>query len=185
MFSAQLQVLAASAADLNILVPSLLTVRFLNADGSVSFEEQEQAYGITAGVTEAVVDSVAEAAMPDNRYVYSGTAVTLPFMVFSITNPSATVSLSGTAYLFDAGGGIAAQATIPAIPPGGAVGYLLIGRSPGDTLGLFPSSTVFPLSSTDSTGTYHGAFAVELNNPGIFLAQQFNGFAMLNLVVFP
>jgi len=186
MFSAQFQVLASSASDLEILVPPLLTVRFLNSNGSVSFEEQEQAYATTAGVTGAIIDSVAEAATAATRYQYNASgALTLPFTVFSVTNPSSTGSLAGTAYLYDFNGNVIDTAPLPTLPPGAAAGYLLFGRSAGDTLGLFPYNTPLPVSSTDSTGVFHGALAVVFSSgEGIFLAQQFNGYAMLNLVIF-
>jgi hypothetical protein len=183
MFSWQLQVLGASAADLEKLPPLLLTVRFLNPDGSVSFEEQETAVSATPTASVFAV-GLAEAAAPANRYVYSGTAVTLPFNVFSVTNPSTSQSIAGTAYLYGQGGTIVAQTAIPAIPPLGAVGYLLVGRFPGDTLGLFPSSTVIPVPSGDTTGVFYGELVVAFNAPAAFLAQSFDGYAMLNLVIF-
>jgi hypothetical protein len=69
---------------------------------------------------------------------------------------------------------------IPAIPVNGAAGYLVVGRTPGDPLGLFPSSTVLP-SLND--GNFHGTMIVNMSGPNITLAQEFNGNAMLNLLV--
>lgn len=184
MFSAQFQVLASSASDLQLLPPALLTVRFLDSNGNVTWEEQETAVSSTPTGTEFVVD-VAEGATPATRYVYSGSAVTYPFMALSVTNPSATIALAGTAYLYDTSGNIFAKTAIPAIPPSGAAGYLLIGRTPGDTLGLFPSSTVLPLTAGNTTGIYISALAVVFDAPAIFLGQDYDGDAMLNLVVYP
>lgn len=73
-----------------------------------------------------------------------------------------------------------ASATIPQIPIGGAAGYLVIGRTPGDALGLLPSSTVLPAGSD---GIFHGTLVVNMNGPNIVLAQEYNGSAMLNLLV--
>jgi hypothetical protein len=58
----------------------------------------------------------------------------------------------------------------------------LIGRFPGDSLGLFPSTTVLP--EADSQGVFHGVLLATFNGPAIFLAQEFNGNAMLNLIIF-
>ena len=79
-----------------------------------------------------------------------------------------------------------ATAPIPAIPPGGAAGYLVIGRAPGDPLGLFPSNTVLPAGAD---GVFHGTLVVGMNGLSasgqcIVLAQEYNGNTMLNLPVF-
>jgi hypothetical protein len=72
------------------------------------------------------------------------------------------------------------------IPPDGAAGYLLIGRTPGDPLGLFPSTTALPASAD---GLFHGT--LELGTTGqtasgacIVLVQEYNGYSMVNLPVF-
>ncbi len=183
MFSAQFQVLASSAADLNMLVPPLLTIRFLDGNGIVTNEEQETALGANPTATEFVIDGVAEGATAADRYVYSGSAVTEPFVAFSITNPSPTQSITGRLILYGVDGSIVASTTLSAsIPPLGAAGYLLIGRFPGDTLGLFPSTTVLP--DPTNIGVSFGALGAAFTAPAIFLAQQYNGNAMLNMVVF-
>jgi hypothetical protein len=80
----------------------------------------------------------------------------------------------------DVNGSTIATATIPSIPRSGAAGYLLIGQSPTDPLGLFPSSTALP---ADAAGVFHGTLIVTMNGPCLVLAQEFNGNSMLNLVV--
>jgi hypothetical protein len=179
MFSFQYQVLAASATDMAKVYTPLLTVRFLSG-GIVTQEEQELAVVGTPAKTNFGVGSVNEAGTPANRY---GTPA-LPFDVFSVTNPSSTQSITGTVALYDYNDNIVATATIPSIPPLGAAGYLLIGRFAGDTLGLFPSSTSLPAADLDSQGVFHGALLATFSGPAIFLSQEFNGNAMLNLVVF-
>ncbi len=184
MFSAEFQVLAASGADLDILVPPLLTVRFLT-NGVVVDEEQETASAPSTR-TQFVVDSLAEGATAANRYVYTnasaGSVVTAPFVAFSVTNPSPSQTVTGTLTLYGTDGTTISTVQLPSIPPLGAIGYLLVGRFPGDTLGLFPSSTVLP--DPTNSGTYHGALFVQFSGPAVFLAQEYNGNAMLNLVVF-
>lgn len=62
----------------------------------------------------------------------------------------------------------------------------MIGRTPGDSLGLFPSSLVLP-AGTD--GIFHGSLVVSMNGQTpngqcIILAQEYNGNTMLNLSVY-
>ena len=88
--------------------------------------------------------------------------------------------------LKDLTGATVTTAPIPSIPAGGAAGYLVIGRFPGDTLGLLPSSTVLPAGSD---GVFHGILEVGLTGQtatgrAIVLGQEFNGNTMLNLFVF-
>jgi hypothetical protein len=102
-----------------------------------------------------------------------------PFDALSVTNPS-TAPISGTVTIEDSNANTIATAPIPAIPPGGAAGYLVIGRTPGDSLGLLPSSTVLPAASD---GIFHETLVVTMDGPNITLAQEYNGNAMLNLLV--
>jgi len=125
------------------------------------------------------VESVNEAATPANRY---STTTPLPFDVFSATNPSSTQVITGTVSLYDYSNNLVASATIPPIQPLGAVGYLLVQRFAGDALGLFPYGTT--LTPADAQGIFHGALLATFTGPAIFLAQEFNGNAMLNLVIF-
>jgi len=180
MFSTQIQILAASASDIQKLFTPTLIVRFLSS-GIVTQEEQEQGVVGTITKTKYGLASVNEAATAATRY---STTAPLPFDVFSVTNPSSTTSIAGTVVLYDYNNNAVATATIPAIPPLGAAGYLLFGRSAGDTLGLFPSATPLPLSDVDSQGIFHGALLATFSGPAIFLAQEFNGNAMLNLIVY-
>ena len=62
-----------------------------------------------------------------------------------------------------------------------AAGFLVIGRTPDDSLGLFPSSTVLPAGSD---GIFHGILVVNMNGPNIVTAQELYGNAFLNLLVF-
>lgn len=186
MFSLQYEVLGASAADMAKLFTPLLTVRFLGTSNGVTYvTDEEQELGVVGTPTKMNfgVASVNEAATPLNRYVYNSSGqLTLPFDAFSVTNPSTTQSITGTVTLYDYNNNMVAQATIPAIPPLGAIGDLLFGRTPGDVLGLFPSSTVLP--GADASGVFHGVLLATFSGPAIFLAQEYNGNAMLNLVIF-
>lgn len=59
--------------------------------------------------------------------------------------------------LQDLNGNIVAAAPVPLIPLGGAAGYLVVGRTPGDSLSLFPSDTVRPAGPD---GIFHGSLIV-------------------------
>jgi len=182
MFSLQIEILGASATDLAKLYTPLLTVRFLNSSGIVIDEEQE--LGVVGAPTKTTlgVPSVNEAATPATRYVQIGSQWTLPFDAFSVTNPSSTQSITGTVTLYDYSNNLVATANIPTIPPLGAVGDLLIGIPSNSTAALFPSSTMLP--NPDSSGVFHGALVATFSGPAIFLAQEYNGDAMLNLVIY-
>jgi hypothetical protein len=105
--------------------------------------------------------------------------VNQPFDELSVTNQS-NGPITGTVTLVAVGGDTVGPVQIPAIPAGGAAGFLVIGRTPEDSLGLFPSSTVLP---SGGDGNFHGAIVVNMSGPNIVLAQEFNGNAMLNLLV--
>jgi hypothetical protein len=81
----------------------------------------------------------------------------------------------------DNNGNTIATAQIPAIPIAGAAGFLVIGRTPGDPLGLFPSSTVLPAGPD---GIFHGILVVTMTGRNVVTAQELFGNAMLNLLVF-
>lgn len=110
-----------------------------------------------------------------------------PYDVLSVSNLSNPNPISGTVNIKRLNGQIVATAPLPSIPPEGAAGFLLLKRAPGDPLGLFPGAILLP---ADSDGVFHGILEViltGLNNNGgraIVLAQEFNGYAMLNLPVF-
>jgi hypothetical protein len=181
MFSMQMQILGASAADLALVQLPLMTAKFLDSNNNVTLVEQEVA--VEFPTSTAGINSVNEAGTPALRYVLSGSAYVDAFLAFSVTNPSATQALTGTLYLLDFNNNVVASSPIPTIPPQGASGYLLVGRSPGDTLGLFPYSTV--LSPTGPQGVFHGTMRVNFSSPAIFLAQEFDGISMLNIVIEP
>lgn len=176
MFSLQFIMLSPFAEDLARTPFPQGTIQFLNGT-QVTFEETESAK--SGAAANSYVPGVNIGAALANRYVLAGTAFTYPFDAISVTNPTAA-AISGTATLQDYNGNTIATANIPAIPAGGAAGYLVIGRTPGDALGLLPSSTVLPAASD---GIFHGTLAVEMNGPSIVLAQEYNGNAMLNLIV--
>jgi hypothetical protein len=181
MFSMQMQILGANATDLALVQLPLLTPKFLDSNGNVTLVEQEVA--VEFPVSTAGINSLNEAGTPALRYVLSGASYVDAFLAFSVTNPSATQSLTGTLYLLDFNNNVVASSPIPSIPPLGASGYLLVGRSPGDTLGLFPYSTV--LSPTGPEGVFHGTLRVNFSSPAIFLAQEFDGISMLNDIIEP
>jgi hypothetical protein len=181
MFSILMTMTAASGADLDATPLPLLTVQFLN-NGLVTFEEQEQAVD-AAFVRATSAATLDEGATTASRYLYTGAAVNLPYTAFSVSNPSATASVTAAIGVYDANGNPVSAVTLPAIPPLGAVGYLLVGRTPGDTLGLLPSSTAF---TAGSDGIFHGTYGVvSSSGPVIFLSQEFYGSSMLNAFIVP
>lgn len=175
MFSAQFLISAPNPADVAAAVITL-TIQFLNGN-QVTFEETETPQ--LAGPNVSYIAGVSIGGTPAARYVYNGAAVTAPFDAISITNRS-NVPITGTVTLVNADGSVVGPANIPAIPVNGAAGYLVIGRTPGDALGLFPSSTVLPMLND---GNLHGTMIVNMSGPNIVLAQEYNGNAMLNLLV--
>jgi hypothetical protein len=183
MFSMQIVLSSPNSADIN---PNLvqMAVRFLNG-AQVTFEEQETA--VPGNAPFSLIPGINLGATPAGRYVYTGTAVNLPFDVLSVSNLNNSGPLTATVTLKDFKGNNIATAPVPAIPPEGAAGFLVIGRTPGDPLGLFPSSTVLPAGSD---GIFHGILEVAVsgrnvnNGRNIVLAQEFNGNTMLNLPVF-
>lgn len=177
MFSVLMTVTGASGGDLDLTPLPLLTIQFLDATGSVTFQEQEQAVDVTAIKTTSGA-TLDEGATPAGRYLYTGAAVDLPFTSFSVTNPSTTASVTASIAISDASGNLIKTVALPSLPPLGAAGYLLIGRTASDALGLLPSSTVLPAGSD---GIFHGTYSVvNSSGPVIFLSQQFYGDSMLN-----
>ncbi len=185
MFSLQFSLSSPNAADVN---PNelQLTARFLDANGHVTSQEQEMALHTNSPVS--IVPGISIGATPATRYVLNGSAVTLPYDVLSISNFANPNSISGTATLLDSNGSTVATATIPAILSNGAAGFLVVvGGSPGDTLGLFPSST--GAARRAPMAPFTGTLVVSmtgLNASGmnIVLSQEFNGNSLLNLFVF-
>lgn len=182
MFSMQIVISSANSADINPANETMLIARFLNGN-QVLFEEQETA--LRTNSLYSVIPGINLGATPAGRYVFTGTAVNLPYEVLSVSNFNNPSPISGTVAIKDAQANIIAAAPIPPIPPGGAAGYLVIGRTPGDPLGLFPSSIVLPAGSD---GIFHGILEVGMTGliPGgfnIVMAQEFNGNTMLNLPV--
>ena len=182
MFSMQIVLSSPNPADINPNFVQLL-VRFLNGS-QVTFETQEAA--VQANAPYSLIPGINLGATPATRYVMTGTAVNLPYDVISVSNLNNPGPISGTLTIKDLKGNTIVAAPIPAIPPGGAAGYLVIGRTPDDPLGLLPSSTVLPAGSD---GIFHGILEVGMNGliPNgrtIVLAQEFNGNTMLNLPVF-
>jgi hypothetical protein len=179
MFSILMTITAASGADLDATPLPLLTVQFVS-NGLVTFQEQEQAVDITLvkATSGATLDEGATAA---TRYVYTGPAVNLPFTVFSVTNPSTTTTVTASVGVSDANGNPVSTVLLPPIPPLGAVGYLLVGRNSGDTLGLLPSGITLPAGPD---GIFHGSYGVVASTgPVVFLSQEFYGSSMLNAFI--
>lgn len=183
MLSVQLLISSPNTTDIN-LNDVQLTVRFLTTDGRVNLQTQETA--LRTNSPYSIIPGISLGATPEGRYVFTGTAVNLPYEGISISNLNNPNSVTGTATIKDSGGATVAMASIPAIPPGGAVGYLVIGRTPGDPLGLFPSSTVLPAGPD---GVFHGTLEIATlgqtaTGELIVLLQEYNGNAMLNAFVF-
>jgi hypothetical protein len=177
MFSVQLLMLSPVSSDLDVTPNPQLTVQFLSGN-QVTFEEAETARH--GGALNSYIPGINLGATPAGRYVYNGPAVTEPFDVLSVTNVGGS-PITGTVTLQDLSAHPILTVALPAIPPGGAVGYLVIGIPGNGTAALFPASTVLPAGS-DSI--FHGNLAVTMSGANIVLAQEFNGNAMLNLLVF-
>ena len=182
MFSILMTMTAASGADLDATPLPLLTVQFLGANGLVTFQEQEQAVD-AASVRTTSAATFSEGAAAAARYVYTGSAVNLPFTAFSVSNPSLTTAVTASIAVTDANGNPVSTVPLPTIPPLGAVGYLLVGRTPGDTLGLLPSSLNL---NAGADGIFRGTYGVVgATGPVIFLSQEFYGSSMLNAFIVP
>jgi hypothetical protein len=180
MFSAQLLMLSPNPADLNVTPNPLLTIQFLSGN-QVTVEETSNARGIP-GSPVSYIPGISLGATPAARYVPNGTGgYTQPFDEFSITNESTTGPITGSVTIQDSNGNPIVMAPIPAIPASGAAGYLVIGRTPGDALGLFPSTTVLPAGPD---GLFHGILVVNMTGPNIVTAQELYGNAFLNLLIF-
>ncbi len=180
MMSLQLVALTPNSSDIAITPNPAIVTQFLNGT-QVTFEAQVPAQRADSLYT--IFPGINLGATPAVRYVYNGAAVTSPFDAISISNLNNTNPITGTATLQDVNGNTVATAPIPSIAPGGAAGYLVIGRTPGDSLGLFPSTTVLP-AGTD--GVFHGSLIIGMNGQiatgqCIILGQEYNGNAMLNL----
>lgn len=148
-FSAQFLISSPNSADV-AAAATQLTIQFLSGS-QITFEETENAQ--LPGPDVSYIPGVSIGSTPSSRYIYSGAAVTAPFDAISITNQSAS-PITGTVTLLASDGTSAVgPVNIPAIPVNGAAGYLVVGITPGDPRGLFPSSTVLP--SLDD-GNFHG-----------------------------
>ena len=183
MFSMQFILSSPNPTDLTLTPTPQVTLQYLNG-GQVTFEEREGA--VRSNSLFSIIPGIKLGATPGGRYVFTGGAVTQPFDAISVSNLNNSASIIGTLTIQDLEGNSIASAPIPAIPPGGAAGYLVIGRWPGDTLGLFPSSTALP---ADFDGIFHGNLVVGMNGQTpsgicIIRAQEYNGNTMLNLPVY-
>lgn len=183
MFSIEFLIASPTASDINPFDVQG-TVQFLNGSGQVTFETTESS--VHGNSPYVIVPGISVGATPEVRYVMNGAAFTAPFDAFSISNLDNTGPVSGTVMLQDFDGNTIASAPLPSIPPGAAVGYLVMGRTPDDTLGLLPSSTVLPAGSD---GIFHGVLVIQTNgvtptSQVTVLAQEYNGNAMVNLPIF-
>jgi hypothetical protein len=183
MFSMQMKIASPNPADIQMTPNPMLTIRFLSASG-VTFEETESP--VRSNSPFSIIPGVSLGATPAGRYVYTGTAVNQPFDAISISNLNNPNPISGTLTVKDKNGNPVASAPIPLIPSGGALGRLVIGRFPGDTLGLLPSTTVLPAAAD---GIFRGTLEVAttgqvLGGMCIVLAQEYYGNTMLNMFVY-
>lgn len=126
-----------------------------------------------------------ETALPANRYKWvSGTgcvsAVDGVFSALTLFNSSDTQPTQATVTIADDAGIPIVSTATPAIPPRGALGYLLAGRNPGDGLGLFPSSLALP---ADTDGQFRGNLVVQFTTgSGSIYVQRYEGYSMQNIV---
>lgn len=182
MFSVQVLISTPNTADINQNEVQLV-VRF-RPNGPVTWQTQET--GIRRNPIYTIFPGINLGATPADRYVYTDGALTKPFDVVSITNLNNPGAITGTAFLKNGDGSVVAMAPIPSIPSEGAAGYLVIGRTPGDPLALFPSSLVLPAGPD---GVFHGIleiglFGLAAGGQSTVLAQEFEGYSMLNLFGF-
>ena len=182
MFSAQILMSSPNPMDISMTPTPRLTLQFLDGN-RVNWEGAENMQRANSPVS--IVPNINLGATPDTRYTYTGTAVNLPFAVLSVTNLNSPGPITGTVSLQDLQHNTIVKATLPGIPPQGAAGFLVIGRTPGDPLGLFPSSTVLPAGSD---GIFHGALEIQMSGLtpagfNIVRAQEYNGNSMMNLQV--
>jgi hypothetical protein len=178
MFSMQLTITANSGADLDVTPLPLLTVQFIT-NGKVTVQEQEQALDVSS-IPSSARAGLNEGASYAGRYFAINGAYTQPYTAFSVTNPSTGSALSTSIVLYDFLGNKLATVPLPVIPPQGAVAYLLVGRGPGDTLGLLPYGTLLPAGAD---GVFHGVYGVQASGPVVFLSQEFYGNSMLNAFI--
>ena len=157
MFSAQFLMSSPNPADIMLTPNPRLTLQFLNGN-RVNWEGAENTQRANSPVS--IVPNINLGATPETRYTYTGTAVNLPFAVLSVTNLNSPGAITGTVSLQDLKHNTVAQAILPGIPSEGAAGFLLIGRTPGDPLGLFPSSTVLPAGND---GIFHGTLVIQMS----------------------
>lgn len=182
MFSMEFLISSPNPNDINTNDIGL-TVQFLNGN-QVTFETTETA--LRTNSLYSLVPGISLGATPDVRYVMNGTGFAQPIEAISISNLDNPNPITGTVTLQDLNGNIVATAPVPLIPAGGAAGYLVVGRMPGDPLGLFPSDTVLPAGPD---GIFHGSLIVSMKGQiptGILIVldQEYNGNAMINMPVF-
>jgi hypothetical protein len=176
----QITMLSPSVPDLNVTPNPQLTIQFLNGN-QVTVEETSNARP-TPGRNISLIPGISLGATPDVRYLPNGTGgFTQPFDEFSVTNESGNGPITGSVTIEDSNGSPLVTASIQPIPAGGAAGFLLIGRTPGDALGLLPSTTVLPAGPD---GLFHGILVVTMSGSNIVTAQELYGNAFLNLLVF-
>jgi hypothetical protein len=183
MFGVQFIISSPVSGDLDITPSPRANIQFLSGT-RVTFETQVVAQASNS--LYSIIPGISIGATPSGRYVQTGSAFNLPFDAVSIANLNNPNPITGTAILQDLKGDTVATGIIPAIPPGGAGGFLVIGRTPGDPIGLFPSTTVLPATPD---GIFHGTLILGMTGLtpsgfNIVAAQEYNGNAMLNLPVF-
>jgi hypothetical protein len=184
MLSLQFSLSSPNPADLSLVPGPMLTIQFLDGNGQVTWEGLEMP--ARSNSPYSIIADINLGATPQSRYVFNGSAATQPFTTLSISNLNNPNPISGTVKLTDFGGNTIAAMPLPSIPAGGAAGYLLMGRSAGDTLGLFPSSLALPAGKD---GVFHGMLEISLTGltptgQNIILATEYNGNSMVNLPVF-
>jgi hypothetical protein len=141
MFGLQLAISSPVSGDLDVTPTPRANIQF-RSGSRVTFETQVAAQASNS--LYSIIPGISIGATPAGRYVQTGSAFNLPFDAVSISNVNNPNPITGTATLQDLNGNTVAKATIPAIPPGGAAGFLVIGRKAGDPSDCFLPAPYFP-----------------------------------------
>jgi len=107
-------------------------------------------------------------------------AVFNAFAIFNASDQAQTISVT----ISDQSGNQIGTATTPIMPARGTAGFLLIGRVPGDALGLWPATLSLP---SNSDGLFHGFLDFKGAAGGniVAMVNRYIGNSLSNMIVAP